>query len=81
MRNGEPEDDLENSFEKSHDAEQRHDILRRLDEVEEALGRLRPVHGGIGHNRPPEIEQKTSILKRIAGKRGSLVAWSGKKAS
>lgn len=40
----------------SHEREQRREILSRLDELEAHLEILKPAHGGIGHNHPPEDE-------------------------
>ena len=46
-------------------------ILARLEDVEKALAKLRPAHGGIGHNNPPDgpltpeehIEASTAIAE------------------
>ncbi len=36
-----------------HEFEQRAEIAARLKALEEAVKRITPAHGGIGHNRPP----------------------------
>ena len=36
-----------------HEFEQRAQIATRLKALEEAVNRLKPAHGGIGHNQPP----------------------------
>ena len=59
-----PEEDVPDSVIPASDAEQRKDILRRIEAVEAALRDLQPVHGGIGHNHPPETpeEAKQPVL-------------------
>ncbi|MET3352402.1 UNVERIFIED_ORG: hypothetical protein ABID33_000285 [Xanthobacter viscosus] len=44
---------------------QRREILSRLDVLEAELKALKPAHGGIGHNRPPEDEETSPIVGEV----------------
>lgn len=42
---------------------QRTEILSRLNALEAELGALKPIHGGMGHNHPPDDEEAIPVLE------------------
>ncbi len=54
------------TFGSADELAQRREILERLAAVEAELAKLKPVHGGIGHNNPPadELDDDEGVLEQ-----------------
>jgi hypothetical protein len=57
------------SYGSEFEQRERHELLGRIARLEEELAQVRPVYGGIGHNRPPKDGEKlarTELLELIS---------------